>query len=84
MSTWKAPAHDLLAEQARILALVPLELDDDVPTGREYRASSGSDRANLRGLPAIGRGVSGAIAGTSPEQALMAKQSRRRPPSSSE
>jgi hypothetical protein len=39
---------------------------------------AGASHANLRGLPAIGRNVSGAISGTSPEQALMAKGQRRR------
>jgi hypothetical protein len=32
----------------------------------------------LRGLPAIGRGVSGAIAGSNPSAALIAKERRRR------
>lgn len=45
-----------------------------------HKASNGGDNVNLRGLPAIGRGVSGAIRDMNPEQALMAKQSRRRPP----
>jgi hypothetical protein len=34
------------------------------------------DRLALRGLPAIGRAVVGAIRGTSPHGALMAKQPR--------
>ena len=33
-------------------------------------------RARLRGLPAIGRGVAGAIRGTQPEQAALRKLSR--------
>ena len=39
---------------------------------------AGASHANLRGFPAIGRNVAGAILHTSPEQALMAKQGRRR------
>jgi hypothetical protein len=36
------------------------------------------DPVDLRGLPAIGRGVSGAIWNTQPERALDAKENRRR------
>ena len=82
MSTWKVPAHALLHEQAKALARVLIEMEPDDPRlhDRRYRGSNGANRQNLRGLPAIGRGVSGAIHGTNPEQALMAKQNRRRPP----
>ena len=80
MSSWTTPAHQLKAEQARILAEVLLELPDDVPTGRQYRGSNGADHHKLRGLPAIGRGVAGCVPGTDPVRALMAKQNRRRPP----
>ena len=34
------------------------------------------DPVDLRGLPAIGRGVAGAVRGTQPERALIAKQPR--------
>lgn len=71
------PAHDLEAAQARALALVLLEVDDDVPTERKHRGSNGADYANLRGLPAIGRNVSGAVPGTDPLRALLAKEERR-------
>lgn len=37
---------------------------------------TGADHARLRGIPAIGRGVSGAIRGTDPERHIM--QSERR------
>jgi hypothetical protein len=40
--------------------------------------SAEDDPAGLRGLPAIGPSVGGAIAGTDPVRALMAKQNRRR------
>ena len=34
------------------------------------------DPVDLRGLPAIGRGVAGAVRGTQPDRALIAKQPR--------
>jgi hypothetical protein len=34
------------------------------------------DPVDLRGVPAIGRGVAGAVRGTQPERALIAKQPR--------
>lgn len=40
--------------------------------------TSGGDERRLRGLPAIGRGVSGALEGSDPLKALLAKESRRR------
>jgi hypothetical protein len=48
-------------------------LDAKRPSGVSHASA-----ARLRGLPAIGRNVAGAIPRTSPEQALMAKQGRRR------
>jgi len=39
-------------------------------------ASWVQDPVDLRGLPAIGRGVSGAVRGSQPERALIAKQPR--------
>jgi hypothetical protein len=78
--SWRVKAHDLRAHQARVLADVLLEIDPDDPKleDRRYATTLGGDHQKLRGLPAIGRGVSGAIHGTSPEQALMAKERRRR------
>jgi hypothetical protein len=41
-------------------------------------ATAGGDAQRLRGLPAHARGTSGAIAGTDPVRALLAKERRRR------
>ena len=40
------------------------------------RSADGHDAARLRGLPAIGRNVSGAIRNTDPVRALIAKEAR--------
>lgn len=42
------------------------------------RSADGHDPARLRGLPAIGRNVSGATRETDPVRALMAKESSQR------
>jgi hypothetical protein len=80
MSHWTVRAHELRAHQVGVLAEVLLSMDPDDPRlqERRYATTAAGDHAKLRGLPAIGRGVSGAIHGTNPEQALMAKESRRR------
>ncbi len=41
---------------------------DPVTPMRRYDPTLGGDAARLRGIPAIGRGVSGAIPGTDPER----------------
>ncbi len=59
-----------------------LEETGDVPEavhGKPLtRSADGHDPARLRGLPAIGRNVSGAIRGTDPLAALLRKESQRR------
>ena len=40
-------------------------------------ATAGGDSRKLRGIPAIGRGAGGAIAGTDPMRALLAKERRQ-------
>jgi hypothetical protein len=49
----------------------------DVSASR-WKMPVGDDLERLRGLPAIGPGVTGAIRGTRPDSALMAKERRRR------
>jgi len=57
----------LRATQAAILVDVLMEIDPHDPAvERRYVGSNGSDHARLRGLPAIGPGVSGAMHGTDP------------------
>lgn len=59
--------RDTLADEfARKVARA---LDEASPTdGRIYVMPTGADHERLRGIPAIGRGVSGAIRGTDPER----------------
>lgn len=64
MSLWTTRAHQLLQAQAQQLAEVLR--DTDLPDERTYRATAGGDERRLRGIPAIGRGVTGAIPGTRP------------------
>ena len=80
VSHWTVKAHQLKQHQAEVLANALLELDVDDPRlqERRYRTTLGGDHVKLRGLPAIGRGVSGAIPGSSPEQALITKERWRR------
>lgn len=43
---------------------------------RRHVAGTGADHARLRGIPAIGRGVSGAIRGTDPERHVLESDRR--------
>ena len=77
-STWTVKAHNLRATQAAILVDVLMEIDPHDPAvERRYVGSNDSDHARLRGLRAIGPGVSGAMHGTDPLRALLAKEDRR-------
>jgi len=46
-----------------------LETGEPTPT-RILNATAGGDERRLRGIPAIGRGVAGAITGTRPEDSI--------------
>lgn len=64
MSLWTARAHELLTKQADQLATILNETNtEDL---RVYRTTAAGDERKLRGIPAIGRNVAGAIPGTSP------------------
>lgn len=67
MSLWTARAHQLLQAQADQLATVLQEADTTEHEHR-YRTTAAGDERKLRGIPAIGRGVTGAIPGTSPHR----------------
>ena len=64
--------HAQQAQQdARNMARIALETStsEEIATGKTARgATAGGDERKLRGIPAIGRGVAGAIPGTSPHQ----------------
>jgi len=64
-------------EDERKLAKIILEAGDEEPV-KVGRATSGGDPRRLRGLPAIGRNVSGSTRDTDPVRALLAKEGRRR------
>jgi hypothetical protein len=73
---------DLQAERVafeRKLARILLELDAELPKdAKPINGAGGGEPARLRGLPAIGRNVSGAVPGTDPLKALLAKERRQR------
>lgn len=59
---------DLDAEHAELIRRALADSDPLAPM-RSYDPTLGGDTARLRGIPAIGRGVTGAIPGTDPERA---------------
>jgi hypothetical protein len=64
MSSWTTKAHLLRQRQAEQLSEVLTDLEPvDVKT---YRTTAAGDQRKLRGIPAIGRGVTGAIPGSVP------------------
>lgn len=68
MSTWTARAHELRQAQATQLTEILRDIDPNDPDIQEkrYATTLAGDERKLRGIPAIGRGVTGAIPGTSP------------------
>ena len=53
-----------------------LEETGEVPENVGAGATAAGDAARLRGIPAIGRGCSGAIRDTDPVRSLLAKEAR--------
>jgi hypothetical protein len=74
--------HQEELEDARKLAKIILETDNSPAVSKNgkplTRSADGHDPARLRGLPAIGRNVSGASPGTNPVAALLRKERERR------
>lgn len=81
MSSWTDPipadgrlvrairrAHEHV-QQAKVLAEVAR--DSSATLARPARAADAADSRTLRGIPAVGRGCPGRIAGTDPEHAVM-------------
>ncbi|MBA2294287.1 MAG: hypothetical protein H0W16_04055 [Actinobacteria bacterium] len=58
---------------------LPDEVDDSKPSSRLTRGADGHEWRRRRGTPIISRGVSGAMPGTSPLGALIAKERGQRP-----
>ncbi|HUP50870.1 MAG TPA: hypothetical protein VM198_00235 [Longimicrobiales bacterium] len=66
-------------EDARKLGRI-LEETGELPEGAQVAAgaTAAGDPRRLRGVPAIRRGVSGAIPGTSPHEAVLRRENGRR------
>lgn len=74
----RAFRRQLAAEdEAKVRRIVAEVGDAEMPSSTAGATAAGDER-RLRGVPAVGRGVSGAIPGTSPVGALLAHESRRR------
>lgn len=58
--------HDNAAHQARQLAVIARESEPDLVFARPTHATAAGDERKLRGIPAIGKSVTGAIPGTIP------------------
>lgn len=66
-TAWQVPITQLRAHQARVLADILLSVDPQaLEQQHTYIATAAGDERKLRGIPAIGRSVAGAIPGTSP------------------
>lgn len=84
--TQRLPRHQRFAEHARDLdkiARILLETDAEIApeaNGKVLRRSADGHRKDrMRGIPIVGRsGYGGAIPGTDPLRALIAKENRRR------
>ncbi len=57
----------------------PDEVDDSKPSSRLTRGADGHEWRRRRGLPMVGKGISGAMPGTNPLGALIAKERGQRP-----
>jgi hypothetical protein len=70
---------ELDARNAATLARIEQETaTSDEPVVTTQGATLAGDPARLRGIPAVGRGCAGAMAGTDPVRALLAKERSRR------
>ena len=66
----RAFRRQLQAEDAAKLDRIIREVEEREPS-RSAGVTAGGDERRLRGVPAIGRGVAGAIRGTNPVGALL-------------
>ncbi len=57
--------HTQALEDSQKIAKILLEVGEPAPELPNH-ATAGGDERKLRGIPAIGRGVSGAVPGTAP------------------
>ena len=66
----------MIDEQRQVLDRIMAEVSAE-ETDTVAGATAPLDRRRLRGIPAVGRGTSGAIFSTDPARALLAKEQRR-------
>jgi hypothetical protein len=64
--SWTARAHEQRQAQAAALANILRDVSPADLEEKRYIASNGGDHLKLRGIPAVGRSVAGAINGTKP------------------
>lgn len=69
--------HQLEVEDRAKVGRIVAETETE-PERQAAGATAGGDGRRLRGIPAVSRGTSGAVAGSDPVRALIAKESRRR------
>ena len=63
--------HELRAEHAWTIDRILLAVGEPAPDPKTYRGvTSGGDERRLRGLPAIAKGVSGAVRGSNPTDCI--------------
>ena len=65
----------MLEQQRRTLERILAEVGDE-ETAIAAGATAAGDPRRLRGIPAVGRGTSGAVFDTAPLRALLAKERR--------
>jgi hypothetical protein len=67
------------SDEARLRQILrEVGADEELAPELIRAATAGGDRRGLRGIPVISRGCPGAIPGTDPARAIMAKERRRR------
>jgi hypothetical protein len=72
----RAYRRQLQVEDQAKLERILAEVVDEEPSSAAGATAPGDSR-RLRGIPAVGRGVAGAIQGTNPVAELMRRESRR-------
>ena len=68
--------RQLQAEDAAKVTKIVAQAAEFEESASAVGATSGGDAARLRGLPAVSRRTSGAVSGTDPVRALLAKERR--------
>ena len=64
------------AEDRAKLDRLLIDVGEELPASSAGATAAPGDWRRLRGVPAVGRGIGGTIAGTDPLRALLAKERR--------